>query len=212
MNALLIIDVQNDFCPGGALAIPGGDSIIPVINQIAPRFDLTVATKDWHPSGHVSFADSHPGSSVFDTISVHGIEQMLWPIHCVQGKKGAEFHSQLRHEPINIILHKGVHKQLDSYSAFFENDGSTATGLESLLKGLGVEQVFICGLAEDVCVFHTAVDAQNRGFITTVISDATAPADTPEGLAERTRSERKALGIRTKTADEIMKELGTAHL
>ncbi|AFG37194.1 bifunctional nicotinamidase/pyrazinamidase [Spirochaeta africana] len=211
MNALLIIDVQNDFCPGGALPVPKGDRIIPNVNRLAAAFDLVVATKDWHPAGHISFADSHPGTAVFDTIQVHGIEQTLWPVHCVQATTGAGLHPQLQLQHLNLILHKGTSSNLDSYSAFFENDGTTATGLEHYLKGLGVQEVYLCGLAEDVCVFHSAVDAHNCGFRTTVIQDATAAVDTPKGLAERTRSERSALGIHHSTTEQVLKSIGTAR-
>lgn len=210
MNALLIIDLQNDFCPGGSLAVPDGDAIIPVVNKLAAHFSLVAATKDWHPQEHVSFSETHQGSEIFDTVSVHGLEQMLWPVHCVQGSKGAELHPDLNLNPIDLILHKGTRQQLDSYSAFFENDGTTPTGLQGWLKDFGVTHVYVCGLAEDVCVFHSAVDAHTCGFVTTVISDATRAVDTPKGSAERTRAELKALGIHSMPHQQAITELQTA--
>ncbi|MFP4384654.1 MAG: bifunctional nicotinamidase/pyrazinamidase [Spirochaetia bacterium] len=171
--ALIVVDVQNDFCEGGALAVPGSNAIIPVINRLISEFGTAVATRDWHPEGHISFASRHPGKEPQDTVNVDGLKQVLWPDHCVPGTEGAEFHPELDLRKINLILHKGNKKDLDSYSAFFENDQKTSTGLEFYLKGLGIKEVYICGLAADVCVYYTAQDALKTGFKTTVISDAT---------------------------------------
>ena len=149
-SALVIVDVQKDFCPGGSLAIKDGDAVIETINLIAPRFAYAAATKDWHPAGHVSFASSHPGTKPFDVAETGGIKQTLWPDHCVQGTPGADFHPALDTRPISSVIHKGGNPKMDSYSAFFENDMKTPTGLQFLLKGLGYTRVFLCGLATDV--------------------------------------------------------------
>ena len=194
-SALLIIDVQNDFCPGGSLAVPDGDRVIPVINRIAGLFPLVVATRDWHPDDHISFASAHPGKQPQDTVEHGGITQILWPDHCVKGTPGAEFHPELDTSPINLILHKGAKTHLDSYSAFFENDKTTATGLESYLRGLGFERVFVVGLAEDVCVFFTATDARRLGFPTTVVTDATRGVNIPAGNLENARNEMTSAGV-----------------
>lgn len=195
-SALLIIDVQNDFCPGGSLAVPEGDKVIPVINRIAGLFPLVVATRDWHPEDHISFASAHPGTQPQDTIEHGGITQILWPDHCVKGTAGAAFHPDLDTTPINLILHKGAKTHLDSYSAFFENDKTTATGLESYLRGLGFERLFVVGLAEDVCVFFTATDARRLGFETTVVTDATRGVNIPDGNLEEARNEMTSAGVR----------------
>ncbi len=194
-TALLVIDVQNDFCPGGALAVPEGDQVIPVINRIMEKYDLVVATKDWHPVGHVSFASSHAGKNPGDTVDVGGIEQLLWPDHCITGSGGAEFHPDLDIRGIQLILHKGSNPALDSYSAFFENDKQTITGLHGLLQSHEVDEVFVCGLAEDVCVFFSTRDAAKLGYSVTVVSDATRGVDTPKGNLQKARDEMKSLGI-----------------
>ncbi|MFP3959491.1 MAG: bifunctional nicotinamidase/pyrazinamidase [Spirochaetaceae bacterium] len=194
-TALLIIDVQNDFCPGGSLAVEHGNDVIPVINHVSPRFPMVVATKDWHPEGHVSFASSHEGAAVQDIVRTGDIDQILWPDHCVQGTRGAEFHPELDVKPVNLILHKGTKQELDSYSAFFENDKKTETGLRSLLQGLGFDRVVVCGLAADVCVYFTAVDARAVGFETAVLWDATRGVDIPEGGVEKARDDMKSRGV-----------------
>lgn len=185
--ALIVVDVQNDFCPGGALAVEYGDTIIPRINSLMRLFPLVIATKDWHPAGHVSFASSHSGKNPGDTVKSGGIDQQLWPDHCVQGTRGAQFHDDLDTRPVNLILHKGTKTDLDSYSAFFENDHATATGLESYLKGLGFESVYVVGLAEDVCVRFTAEDAVSLGFATHVIADCTRGVNIPDGSLSAAR-------------------------
>ncbi len=195
MKALLVIDVQNDFTPGGSLAVDGGDLIIPVINGLMPMFPLVVATKDWHPAGHVSFASRYPGKKPFDTFEVAGETQTLWPDHCVQGTQGADFHPKLDTRRINLVLHKGTSIDLDSYSAFFENDRSTATGLEYYLAGLGFQEIYLCGLAEDVCVFHTARDAREVGFDVYVVADATRGVDLPSGSLVQAREKMKRAGV-----------------
>ena len=146
-KALIIIDVQNDFCPGGALAVPNGDKIIPVINKLSVRFKRVIATQDWHPEGHMSFAVNHPGKKEFDVIDYNGMEQVLWPAHCVSGTPGAEFHPDINTENVDLILRKGSNPEIDSYSAFRENDKETLTGLEGYLKTLEIKETYLCGLA-----------------------------------------------------------------
>ena len=202
-SVLLVIDAQNDFCPGGALGVPEGDQTIPVINRIMEKHDLVVATKDWHPVGHVSFASSHVGRNPGDTVDVGGIEQLLWPDHCIKGGAGAEFHPDLDVRGIQLILHKGSDPTLDSYSAFFENDKKTITGLHGFLQSHGVDTVRLCGLAEDVCVFFSARDAVNLGYSVTVVSDATRGVNIPEGNLQQSREEMKSLGITYARSTEL---------
>jgi len=174
-KALLIIDMQNDFLPGGSLAVPDGDAIIPVINDIQSCFDLIIATQDWHPPQHGSFAASHPGRDVFDKIILNGLEQVLWPAHCIQGTYGAGFASGLLLNNVSAVIRKGTHMNTDSYSGFFDNNKQHSTGLLGLLKELQVHEVYVCGLAADYCVYYTAKDAVENGFSTFFIEDATKP-------------------------------------
>jgi nicotinamidase/pyrazinamidase len=168
-DLLLIIDVQNDFCPGGALAVADGDAVVPVINRLAERFDHVGLTQDWHPSGHSSFADSHPGSTPFETIRMPYGRQTLWPDHCVQGTAGAAFHPQLLTERAELVIRKGFRSEIDSYSAFFENDRRTPTGLAGYLRERGLKRIFLAGLATDFCVHYSAVDARRLGFNTVLV-------------------------------------------
>ncbi len=177
MNALIIVDIQNDFLPGGALAVPGGDVIIPVINQLQKKFDLIVATQDWHPAGHKSFASAHVGKKVFEEIMLDGLPQTLWPDHCVQKSLGAQFSSLLDTKKIEAIFRKGMNENIDSYSGFFDNGKKKATGMGSYLKGREVTSVYVCGLAGDYCVNFTALDALWLGFKSMVIEDATKPIE-----------------------------------
>lgn len=195
-KALIIVDVQNDFCPEGALAVPEGDKIIPIINKLSGKFKKTVATQDWHPEGHISFAVNHPGKKVYDVIEYKGIEQVLWPNHCVQGTPGAEFHPDLDTEKVDLILRKGSNPEIDSYSAFQENDKKTLTGLEGYLKFLNVKQTYFCGLALDYCVFYSAMDSKQLGFETYVIIDATKGIDSPEGNIDKVLREMKESDIK----------------
>ncbi|HEX3437937.1 MAG TPA: bifunctional nicotinamidase/pyrazinamidase [Pseudacidobacterium sp.] len=171
-DVLLVIDVQNDFCPGGALAVPNGDEVAPVINRLARRFHHVVLTQDWHPARHMSFASSHPGKLPFDVIDVAYGKQTLWPDHCVQGSSGAEFHKELDIPHVELILRKGFQQEVDSYSAFQENDRVTRTGLTGYLRERGIARVFLAGLAYDYCVRYSAVDARAAGFESVVIEDA----------------------------------------
>ena len=168
-DLLLIIDVQNDFCAGGALAVADGDAVVPVINRLAEHFDHVVLTQDWHPPGHSSFATSHPGSAAFDTISVSHGQQTLWPNHCVQGTPGAAFHPQLATERAELVIRKGFRLAIDSYSAFYENDRRTPTGLAGYLRERGLRRIFLAGLATDFCVHYSAVDARRLGFDTVLL-------------------------------------------
>ena len=194
-KALIIIDVQNDFCPGGALAVFKGDKIIPTINKLSNKFEKIIATQDWHPKNHVSFASNHPGKKEYDVIQHKGIEQVLWPDHCVPGTKGAKFHPDLNTNNVDIIVRKGNNPDIDSYSAFRENDKKTITGLEGYLKNLKIKKTYICGLALDYCVFYSAMDAKQLGFETCVIIDATKGIDSPEGNIDTSLNEMKKADI-----------------
>lgn len=171
MKALILVDLQNDFMPGGALAVKEGDSIVGLANYLAPRFDLVVATQDWHPADHSSFASSHPGYKPGEVIKINGIDQVLWPDHCIQNSPGASFHPNLN--PVNIaeIFHKGTNREVDSYSGFYDNNRHFSTGLAAWLKNHRVNDVYIMGLATDYCVKFTALDARKEGFKTYLITD-----------------------------------------
>ena len=163
-DVLLIIDVQNDFCSGGALAVADGEAVVPVINRLTERFDHVLLTQDWHPPGHGSFASSHPGSAPFDVIAMSYGEQTLWPDHCLQGAPGAAFHPQLATTRAELVIRKGFRPEIDSYSAFFENDRRTPTGLAGYLRERRLRRIFLAGLATDFCVYYSAVDARRLGF------------------------------------------------
>ena len=175
MKALIIVDVQNDFLENGSLAVPNGNQIIPIINEIQNDFDLIVVTQDWHPSDHKSFAKEHPGKKEFETIDLNGLEQVLWPVHCVQGSFGAEFHQELNTNSVEAIFRKGMDPEIDSYSGFFDNGKRKNTGLFGYLKDRNVSEIFVCGLAADFCVYFTAQDALDLGFQTTILKEATKP-------------------------------------
>src|SRR6516225_6023622 len=183
-DVLLAIDLQADFMPGGALAVNGGDEIVPLVNRLAARFENVVVTQDWHPTGHASFASSHEGMKPFDTKRLPYGDQTLWPEHCVQGTPGAAAHRDLAVDRAFLILRKGMHRDIDSYSAFVEADGKTTTGLAPLLRARGVKRVFACGLATDFCVAHSALDAGREGFATFVIEDACRAIDANNSLDE----------------------------
>lgn len=194
-RTLIIIDVQNDFCPGGALAIPGGDEIVSVINKLSCKFKKIVATQDWHPPNHVSFAANHPGKKEFDVVNYEGIKQVLWPKHCVAGSEGAEFYPELNTKNFNLILRKGNNPKIDSYSAFRENDKKTLTGLGGYLKNLNVKKTYFCGLALDYCVFYSAVDSRELGFETYVVIDSAKGIDSPEGNIDKSLNVMREKGI-----------------
>lgn len=175
MKTLIILDVQNDFMPGGSLAVLRGDTIVPVINQLLPQFDLIVATQDWHPQNHKSFASNNPGKKIFEKIMLHGIEQTLWPDHCVQGTFGAEFHPTLETRPIEAIFRKAMDPEIDSYSGFYDNDHKKNIGLAGYLHAKGAKELYFCGLCADICVYFTIKDALQEGFKCYLIEDATRP-------------------------------------
>ncbi len=186
-DALIVVDVQNSFIPGGSLAVQGGDEVVPVVNRLAPRFAHVVLTQDWHPAGHRSFASSHPGKKPFETARLPYGEQVLWPDHCVQGTEGAELHKDLSVPNAQLVIRKGCNRDVDSYSAFIEADRTTRTGLEGYLRERGVRRVFVCGLATDFCVAWTALDARDLGFEVAVVEDACRAIDNQGSLAEAWR-------------------------
>jgi nicotinamidase/pyrazinamidase len=194
-RALVVVDVQNDFCPGGALAVRDGDAVVPVINALMPGFRLVVATQDWHPPGHASFASSHPGRRPLEVIDLGGIPQVLWPDHCVQGTPGADLHAGLDRRPFRAIVRKGTDPAVDSYSAFRDNHRAHPTGLASLLRELGAERLVIVGLTTDYCAATSARDAVEMGFSAEIWLPATRPVGQPPGHTERTLSELRSLGV-----------------
>jgi nicotinamidase/pyrazinamidase len=182
-DCLIVVDVQNDFCAGGALEVPDGDDVVATINELSMKFDHRILTQDWHPVGHTSFASSHPGKSPFDVVAMEYGDQVLWPDHCVQGSAGAEFHTQLNTESAELIIRKGFVPTIDSYSAFFENDKTTPTGLSGYLRTRNFERVFIAGLATDFCVAYSALDACDEGFSVFLVEDACRAIDLEGSLA-----------------------------
>jgi nicotinamidase/pyrazinamidase len=201
-DVLVVVDIQNDFCPGGALSVPHGHEVVPLINRLARQFAHVVLTQDWHPPDHLSFASAHPGKKPYDTIVVGYGPQILWPDHCVQAAKGAEFHEDLRVPHAALILRKGIHREIDSYSTFYENDRKTPTGLVGYLRERGFRRVFLAGLAFDFCVRYSAEDASREGFEVVVVEDACRGIDV-NGSVTATRESLKALGIVHVTAEAV---------
>jgi nicotinamidase/pyrazinamidase len=193
-QALIVVDVQNDFCPGGALAVAGGDEIVPMVNTMAGQFGHVVLTQDWHPAGHSSFASTHPGRQPFETVDMAYGAQTLWPDHCVQGTQGADFHPGLDVTAAQLIIRKGFRAAIDSYSAFFENDRTTPTGLAGYLKERSVSDLTFVGLATDYCVAYSALDAMRLGFSATVRLDACRAIDLG-GSLEAMKKEMAAAGV-----------------
>jgi nicotinamidase/pyrazinamidase len=193
-GVLIVVDVQNDFCPGGALAVPRGDEVVPIVNTLAGRFGNVVLTQDWHPRGHSSFASSHAGKKPFETVEASYGTQVLWPDHCVQATTGAAFHESLDVPHAALIVRKGMHVAIDSYSAFYENDRKTPTGLGGYLRERGLTRVFLAGLAFDFCVRYSAEDARREGFAVFVIEDACRGIDL-DGSVAATCASFAALGI-----------------
>jgi nicotinamidase/pyrazinamidase len=193
-DCLLVVDVQNDFCPGGALAVPHGDEVIPVVNDLMSQFRHIGLTQDWHTRGHISFASSHPPHQPLDTISLSYGTQILWPDHCIPGSRGAEFHAGLDTVRAEFILRKGFHPGIDSYSAFYENDRRTATGLSGYLRSRGLRRLFLGGLATDYCVLYSALDARREGFEVYVIEEAVRGLDV-DGSMEKARTSMLESGI-----------------
>ncbi len=193
-DTLIVVDVQNDFCTGGALAVPDGEKVVPAINRIARRFENVVLTQDWHPEDHVSFASNHPHKRPFETIELSYGPQVLWPEHCVQGSAGANFHGALETDRASLVMRKGIHRNIDSYSAFYENDHKTPTGLAGYLRERGLGTLFFVGLAFDFCVRYSAEDARKAGFEAVVIEEACRGIDLDGSVAATHRS-LKSLGI-----------------
>ena len=191
-EVLIVTDPQRDFCPGGALAVPQGDAIMPLVNRLARNFAHVVVTQDWHPPGHMSFASAHPGRKPFETIEVDYGPQTLWPDHCVQGTAGAAFHPALDIPHAELVIRKGYHRLIDSYSAFRENDGKTPTGLTGYLHERGLERVTLCGLATDFCVYFSAIDAREAGFEAAIVLEASRAIDVDGSLARALDAMREA--------------------
>jgi nicotinamidase/pyrazinamidase len=201
-DLLLVIDVQNDFCPGGALEVPGGDEVIAPIHRVAEHFQHIVLTQDWHPVDHSSFASAHPGKRAFETVEMPYGPQTLWPPHCVQGSKGAEFHPALDLPQAELILRKGFRREIDSYSAFFENDRTTATGLAGYLRERGTSRLFLAGLAYDYCVAYSALDARRLGLTVSVLRDACRAIGLKDSLA-RAHAEFARAGVEVIESAEL---------
>lgn len=197
MKALIIVDVQNDFLPGGALAVPKGDQVIPVINKISTCFPVVVATQDWHPAGHMSFAVNQPGEKrPFEEGIVGGVRQLLWPVHCVQGSHGAELASALDQKPVHAIIRKGIHPEIDSYSAFFDMEGKNPTGLDGYLRSRNVDEIYVSGLAADVCVYFTIMDGLRLGYSCYLIEDASRPVEVEKGDYKKARTSMQNAGAK----------------
>ncbi len=199
-DALLIIDVQYDFCPGGSLAVPEADGIIPNINALSARFKHVILTQDWHPEGHKSFASAHAGKKPFETTELAYGTQVLWPDHCVQGTKGAEFHDALDTQRAGLVIRKGMNLEIDSYSAFFENDRTTSTGLAGYLKALGVKRVVLCGIVAEYCVGYSGLDGLAEGFDVVLVEDAIARFGGPD-------HDKMAKSLADKGATFVMSEV-----
>ena len=205
MTALIIVDIQNDFTKGGSLEVPGGSEIIQLVNKLQNHFDIVVATQDWHPGNHKSFASNHPGKKPFDMIRLNDLEQVLWPDHCVQGSYGAQFHKDLDMRKIEAIFRKGMDKEIDSYSGFYDNGHLKNTGLAGYLRDRKVNEVCVCGLAGDYCVYYTAIDAIGEGFKTYYIEDVTRSIN-PDGF-EKAKKDVKGLGGIVISSNSILKLL-----
>jgi nicotinamidase/pyrazinamidase len=201
-SCLVVVDVQYDFMPGGALAVAKGDEVVPVINALLPKFENVVLTQDWHPAGHASFASAHAGKTPFETTRLPYGEQVLWPEHCVQGTQGAAIHAGLQATKAQLVIRKGYHEGVDSYSGFVEADRKTSTGLAGYLKERGIRSVFVCGLATDFCVAWTALDGRAAGFEATLVEDASRAIDLNGSLAQAWR-DLAAAGVQRKAAASV---------
>lgn len=202
MNALLIIDMQNDFCEGGALEVPDGSTIVPVINKLAENFDVVLQTQDWHPAGHSSFASTHAGKHPYDTIEMDYGTQVLWPDHCVQGTNGAEFHPELNTNKTQVIIRKGFRASVDSYSTFYENDHTTKTGLTGYLNARGIRDLYTVGLATDFCVKWSVLDGIKEGFAMHIVKDAVKGIDL-DGSLDNAWYEMKEAGVNIVHSGEL---------
>ncbi len=205
-TALILVDLQNDFCEGGNLAVAEGDAVVPLANQLQPYFDVVVATKDWHPKDHMSFASNHPGYKVGDIILVRDISQILWPDHCVQDSQGAEFHPELDTSHVHKVFFKGVDKTIDSYSAFFDNAHLRETGLANYLQAQNVKEIYIMGLATDYCVKYSCLDAAHLGFNVHVIQDACRGVELAPGDTDYAFREMQSVGVKLVTSEQILEK------
>lgn len=203
MQALILVDIQYDFLPGGALAVPHGDEVIPVAEKLIPLFQLVVATQDYHPPGHLSFASQHSGKQVGETIELEGLEQILWPDHCVQGTRGAELVDQIDPAQLEAIIPKGTNTHIDSYSGFFDNGHKQATKLHAFLENRGVNEVFLLGLATDYCVKFTALDARELGYTTYLIQDGCRGVNLNPGDVDRALEEMQSAGVQLIPSDDV---------
>lgn len=203
MKTLVLVDIQNDFLPGGALAVPDGDAIVPIVNHLLPRFELVIATQDWHPADHGSFAANHAGKRPFENIGLNGLQQTLWPVHCVQNTGGACFAPGLDTRRVERVFPKGTDPHVDSYSGLFDNGRRSSTGLAEWLKAKGVRELWVCGLATDFCVRFTALDAVAEGFRVHLVTDACRGIDFPTGNIAAAIAEMQAAGVRLTTSQDI---------
>jgi nicotinamidase/pyrazinamidase len=196
MKVLIIVDIQNDFLPGGALAVHEGDQIIPIVNRLIPQFEFVIATQDWHPPDHGSFASNHPGKNPGELIDLHGLQQVLWPNHCIQNTKGADFSAELNSKNIRKVFQKGTDQHIDSYSGFYDNGKMKDTGLNAFLTAQGIRQVYVVGLATDYCVKFTAIDAAAAGYDTHVIRDASRAVNLHKNDEAKALNEMRKKGIK----------------
>lgn len=203
MKTLIIVDMQNDFCPGGALAVREGDAVVPMVNELQSHFDLVVATQDWHPASHKSFAVNHEGKNVGQVIELDGLPQVLWPMHCVQNTRGAEFHPQLETGKLAHVFRKGEDESIDSYSGFFDNGHKRATGLGDWLKSHNATSIYVCGLATDYCVKFSALDARQLGFETFLIEDACRGVELNDGDIARSIDAMREAGIQIVQSGDV---------
>tara|TARA_Y100001970_G_scaffold61720_1_gene78800 strand:- start:1138 stop:1764 length:627 start_codon:yes stop_codon:yes gene_type:complete len=201
-TALVLIDIQNDFCPGGALAVDKGDEIVEISNKIQEQFKIKIITQDWHPSTHKSFASNHEGKEPLSTVEMFYGQQVLWPNHCIQGTEGSKFHSKLITDSADLIIRKGFRPEIDSYSAFFENDQKTPTGLDGYLKSRGVNKIYLCGLALDFCVYFSAIDGAELGYNVNVIQDACRAIDL-DGSLEKSLNDMKSKGVKLLSTSDL---------
>jgi nicotinamidase/pyrazinamidase len=202
-SALIVVDVQNDFCPEGGLPVAEGDKVVPIINKLMDSFQTVVATQDWHPANHSSFSSNNSGTAVYDMKDIEGIPQVMWPDHCVHGTDGADFHKDLNTDKFSVVIRKGTQTMLDSYSGFLENDKKTPTGLKGYLTDKGINKVYVTGLATDYCVMYTAMDAKAAGFDVYLISDACRGVDFPAGNVDAAIKQMQENGIHIITSGGI---------
>jgi len=203
MRALLWVDIQNDFCPGGALAVPQGDQVVPVANALADKIKLVIATQDWHPLNHGSFAAQNPGRKPYDMGELGGLPQVMWPVHCVQGSPGAAFHAELHTDRITRVFPKGTDPSIDSYSGFFDNGKRKATGLDEYLRTQGVNELVVLGLATDYCVKATCLDARALGYTVTLVEDGCRAVELTPGDGAKAVAEMRAAGVKVAKASEV---------